>query len=267
MKVQELSITFEQESDSCDPQDLGQTLKISTEYAGEGKYLVIETQRWAIDNNEELIEYLTKAREVLKMLEGEEIKQEDQKTIADDLKTGDTIECNQYEYNFTKKARYRIDNIRPSGEVVVKNDSGNRVIFSREVFDEVFTKLDFKPKDIKIVKGEKLKCIASFNSFSEGYKYKIQQLSFNNKHCPTAWITNDEGVEVEMHMEELNLYFENEHPISSLNQEQSKAYMEHLMHKPCVVPQQKDIEIDKLQNSRSGLLGLNDEKIQELRNT
>jgi hypothetical protein len=250
MKIQSIKVIFEQDSDSCDPNDTGQTIEIQSEDAGSGKYLVISTNRWAIDNDQELIECLTKARGVLKMLEGEP-KQDDPKTDIEDLKPGDAIECVQDEKSllFTKKARYRIDNVLPNGRVVVKYYKDNPISFSREVFDEIFTKLDFKPKDLKVIEGERLVCIASIYSFLKGYKYQIKQLSFNTNQ-QTAWIINDEGKEISMPIEKLNLYFENEQPISSLNHEESKAYMEHLMHKPDSA-NQKDIEIDKLQELRN----------------
>ncbi len=56
--VEETKITYSQDSDSCDITDLGQTLEISTEDAGDGKYIVFKTERWAIDNIDELIEIL-----------------------------------------------------------------------------------------------------------------------------------------------------------------------------------------------------------------
>ena len=56
--VEETKITYSQDSDSCDITDLGQTLEVSTEDAGSGKYIVFKTERWAIDSIDELIEIL-----------------------------------------------------------------------------------------------------------------------------------------------------------------------------------------------------------------
>jgi len=53
--ISDISITFTQEADSCDENSNGyQFLKITTEDAGAGTYFVIETQRWAVDNLEDL---------------------------------------------------------------------------------------------------------------------------------------------------------------------------------------------------------------------
>lgn len=43
---------FGQDSDSCQEDDLGQSLKVFTEDGGGGSYICIETERWAIDHDE-----------------------------------------------------------------------------------------------------------------------------------------------------------------------------------------------------------------------
>jgi hypothetical protein len=53
MKIQDWRVTFSQESDACDKNDLGQSLIVRSEDAGGGQYLVIETSRWAIDSVED----------------------------------------------------------------------------------------------------------------------------------------------------------------------------------------------------------------------
>ena len=54
--IEEISITYTQECDESS-QDW-QSLKIFTSDNGAGKYIVFETERWAIDNIDELVEIL-----------------------------------------------------------------------------------------------------------------------------------------------------------------------------------------------------------------
>ena len=49
MKLSHISAAFSQEADSCDDNELCQTLAVKIEDAGAGPYFVIETSRWAID--------------------------------------------------------------------------------------------------------------------------------------------------------------------------------------------------------------------------
>lgn len=60
-------LTYYQDSDDCDTSDMGQELTVIAEDGGAGKYLVIETKRWAMDNIEELIELLKDASQRLGM--------------------------------------------------------------------------------------------------------------------------------------------------------------------------------------------------------
>lgn len=55
-EVEEMSVTYSQECDESS-QDW-QSLKIFTSDNGAGKYIVFQTERWAIDNVEELVEIL-----------------------------------------------------------------------------------------------------------------------------------------------------------------------------------------------------------------
>ena len=52
--VQLFSVAYEfsQDSDSCQPQDNGQNLKVFTGDGGGGSYVIIETARWAIDDDD-----------------------------------------------------------------------------------------------------------------------------------------------------------------------------------------------------------------------
>jgi hypothetical protein len=54
--IEEISITYSQECDESS-QDW-QSIKMFTNDNGSSKYIVFETQRWAIDNIDELIEIL-----------------------------------------------------------------------------------------------------------------------------------------------------------------------------------------------------------------
>jgi len=60
-------LTYYQDSDDCDTSTLGQELTITADDGGSGKYFVIETKRWAMDNIEELIDILNDASERLGM--------------------------------------------------------------------------------------------------------------------------------------------------------------------------------------------------------
>ena len=53
VRVFNLAVTLTQDPDSCGP-DLSQELKIATDDAGGGPYVVLETDRWAIDNVDDL---------------------------------------------------------------------------------------------------------------------------------------------------------------------------------------------------------------------
>ena len=57
-KVEEVSVTYIQDRDSCDKGSSFQELKVFTDDAGNGKYIVFETERWAIDSIDEVIEIL-----------------------------------------------------------------------------------------------------------------------------------------------------------------------------------------------------------------
>ena len=50
--VEEMRVVYAQNSDSCDPNNLGQDLEIETADAGGGPYLVIRTERWAMELGE-----------------------------------------------------------------------------------------------------------------------------------------------------------------------------------------------------------------------
>ena len=53
-KIYELKALYEQESDSCASNDMGQDIEISTQDAGGGIYYIIKTERWAFENVKEL---------------------------------------------------------------------------------------------------------------------------------------------------------------------------------------------------------------------
>jgi hypothetical protein len=57
-EVEEMQVTYTQENDSCDSSSFPQQLELSTDDAGGGKFIVIKTERWAIDSIDELVEIL-----------------------------------------------------------------------------------------------------------------------------------------------------------------------------------------------------------------
>lgn len=65
-------LRYTQDEDSCDETGVGgQMLEVRAHDAGAGKYLVIETQRWAMDSIDELVEILKDAAKRLAVGEEE----------------------------------------------------------------------------------------------------------------------------------------------------------------------------------------------------
>jgi hypothetical protein len=54
-EVEEMSVTYSQE---CDESNNWQSIKMFTNDNGAGKFIVFQTERWAIDSIDELIEIL-----------------------------------------------------------------------------------------------------------------------------------------------------------------------------------------------------------------
>jgi hypothetical protein len=63
--VAELSFTFAQDNDCCDDGSVGQDLIVKSQDGGGGKYLVIETRRWAIDSIDEFVELLKQVKDAM----------------------------------------------------------------------------------------------------------------------------------------------------------------------------------------------------------
>jgi hypothetical protein len=61
--AQTLKVTFVQENDCMVNSDLGQFLNIYTEDGGGGDYYVMDTERWAFDSIDDLIEVLNQFKE------------------------------------------------------------------------------------------------------------------------------------------------------------------------------------------------------------
>jgi hypothetical protein len=62
VNVDLLKVTYYQEADSCQDGDKIQTLTVETRDAGGGKFMVIKTERWAIDKIDDLIKTLNHFR-------------------------------------------------------------------------------------------------------------------------------------------------------------------------------------------------------------
>ena len=56
--TQEFKITYSQDNDCTDDNDTGQFLTIRTDNGGDEDFFIIETERWSIDNIDDLIETL-----------------------------------------------------------------------------------------------------------------------------------------------------------------------------------------------------------------
>ena len=67
MKLTSLTETYYQEEDCCGrPEELGQDLEISALDGGGGFYLVLKTERWALDGEKDIERLVSKLRSVLK---------------------------------------------------------------------------------------------------------------------------------------------------------------------------------------------------------
>lgn len=68
--VEQVSITWSQPSDFCDPSLIDNMIKVQTCEAGKGPYVVIETNRWALsDDDGSLDQFVKRIRAVLKLHE------------------------------------------------------------------------------------------------------------------------------------------------------------------------------------------------------
>ena len=45
-------LVYVQEPDSCDPSQMDQQLRVSTDDAGGGSYIILKTERWALDRDD-----------------------------------------------------------------------------------------------------------------------------------------------------------------------------------------------------------------------
>jgi len=61
-------LVYVQEPDSCDPGQMDQGLRISTDDAGGGSYLILKTDRWALDRTD-IDDFCNLLRSVLDGLE------------------------------------------------------------------------------------------------------------------------------------------------------------------------------------------------------
>lgn len=66
MKIFEKTFLYEQDNDCCDSGNLGQTLTVQTQDGGGGNYIILSTERWAIDDIDQF------CAELKKVLEGME---------------------------------------------------------------------------------------------------------------------------------------------------------------------------------------------------
>lgn len=57
-KLSEWSEHWSQEPDCCDPNTLGQEIHLRTQDGGGGNFLIIETNRWAIDDIDKFADML-----------------------------------------------------------------------------------------------------------------------------------------------------------------------------------------------------------------
>lgn len=80
VSIATISVTYQQPSDSCEMDGMGQTLKISTDDAGSGSYAIIETERWAVEPRD--AEWLAQAvRDLCGLAKGMESAEPKSKTM------------------------------------------------------------------------------------------------------------------------------------------------------------------------------------------
>jgi hypothetical protein len=60
--------TWEQDNDCCDDDDTGQFLHIESQDGGGGNYIVIKTDRWAIDDEKEIDEFAKTLKKFLRRI-------------------------------------------------------------------------------------------------------------------------------------------------------------------------------------------------------
>lgn len=61
------SLTYTQDSDCCQSEGLTQSITISSHDSGNGRFLTVQTERWAVDKPEELAELITEAAKRLEV--------------------------------------------------------------------------------------------------------------------------------------------------------------------------------------------------------
>jgi len=65
VRLEAVTCEFSQESDSCQSDRTGQDITVQIEDGGGGPYIVIKTERWAVDTPEDIAEL---CREVLALM-------------------------------------------------------------------------------------------------------------------------------------------------------------------------------------------------------
>jgi hypothetical protein len=72
MKAVAGSFEFAQESDCCDPDNLGQNIIVTVDDGGGGPFVIIQTDRWAMDDIDEFANQLKSILGMVKAEEGSE---------------------------------------------------------------------------------------------------------------------------------------------------------------------------------------------------
>jgi len=73
VRLTELTEVYWQQEDCCAPvNEGGQTFTISTQNGGGGSYLVISTERWALDSAKEIDDFARKLKAILARINKEE---------------------------------------------------------------------------------------------------------------------------------------------------------------------------------------------------
>lgn len=72
--ISDCSFLFYQESDSCQENTVGQELTVRTEDAGGGKFIIIKTERWAMDSNE-IDKFASMLKQIVYLAENSKVKE------------------------------------------------------------------------------------------------------------------------------------------------------------------------------------------------
>ncbi|MDO8640759.1 MAG: hypothetical protein Q7R33_04380 [Nitrosarchaeum sp.] len=73
VEVEKISVTLTQDSDSCQSDDNGQSLIVETDDSGAGPYVILKTERWALDT-EEMSGFVNLLKQIVTLAESKSLQ-------------------------------------------------------------------------------------------------------------------------------------------------------------------------------------------------